>query len=146
VVAEFALEVVTLSVLRRDLSHAGKLPYPNQRLRGGSYQERRRGWNWQTQLNHMVRRDILTRTQFEEPCSQSGISNDRIVVFYGDNNDSCAAFTFWQFEYYGHKDGRPMNGRQEVGVGEAPADDRGSRDHSHKSQCQSNRPRCKGAS
>ncbi len=68
------------------------------------------GWNWTTQLNDNVRRDIPTQKQFEELCSHSGISNDHTVILYGDNNNWFAAFAFWQFKVYGHKDVRLMNG------------------------------------
>src|SRR5437867_3506494 len=33
------------------------------------------GWNWQTQLCDQVRRDILTKEQFERLMSESSISN-----------------------------------------------------------------------
>ncbi len=68
------------------------------------------GWNWQTQLQDNVRRDLLGQKQFEELCSKSGISNDSAVVLYGDNNNWFAAYAFWQFKYFGHKDVRLMNG------------------------------------
>ena len=32
------------------------------------------------------------------------------VVLYGDNNNWFAAFAFWQFKIYGHKDVQLMNG------------------------------------
>ena len=67
-------------------------------------------WNWTTQLNDNVRRDIPSREQFEELCSSSGITNDSTVILYGDNNNWFAAFAFWQFKVYGHKDVRLMNG------------------------------------
>ena len=68
------------------------------------------GWNWTTQLNDNIRRDIPNSRQFEALCSESGISNENIVVLYGDNNNWFAAFAFWQFKIYGHKDVRLMNG------------------------------------
>lgn len=68
------------------------------------------GWNWQSQLQDNVRRDLLGQREFEELCSKSGISNDSTVVLYGDNNNWFAAYAFWQFKYYGHKDVRLMNG------------------------------------
>lgn len=68
------------------------------------------GWNWTTQLNDNVRRDIPNARQFEELCKSAGISNDTIVVLYGDNNNWFAAFAFWQFKVYGHKDVRLLNG------------------------------------
>ena len=68
------------------------------------------GWNWQSQLQDNVRRDILTKAQFEELMSKSGVANDTTVVLYGDNNNWFAAYALWQLKYYGHKDVRLMNG------------------------------------
>ena len=68
------------------------------------------GWNWTTQLNDNIQRDIPNQRQFEELFSASGIANENIVVLYGDNNNWFAAFAFWQFKIYGHKDVRLMNG------------------------------------
>src|SRR5438094_3181111 len=68
------------------------------------------GWNWQSQLQDNVRRDLLGPKQFEELCSQSGIANDTTVVLYGDNNNWFAAYGLWQFKYFGHQDARLMNG------------------------------------
>lgn len=68
------------------------------------------GWNWQSQLQDNVRRDLLGQTGFQELCANSGISNDTTVILYGDNNNWFAAYALWQFKYYGHKDVRLMNG------------------------------------
>ncbi|MGH9345336.1 MAG: sulfurtransferase [Terriglobia bacterium] len=68
------------------------------------------GWNWQSQLQDNVRRDILTKAQFEDLLGKSGIANDTVVVLYGDNNNWFAAYALWQLKYYGHKDVRLMNG------------------------------------
>jgi thiosulfate/3-mercaptopyruvate sulfurtransferase len=68
------------------------------------------GWNWQTQLQDNVRRDLLGQQQFEKLAGDSGISNDSTVVLYGDNNNWFAAYALWQFKYFGHKDVRLMNG------------------------------------
>jgi thiosulfate/3-mercaptopyruvate sulfurtransferase len=68
------------------------------------------GWNWTSQLCDGVRRDITPKADFEKLCSQSGISNDTTVILYGDNNNWFAAWAFWQFKLYGHKDVRLMNG------------------------------------
>jgi thiosulfate/3-mercaptopyruvate sulfurtransferase len=67
------------------------------------------GWNGTTQLNNNVRRDIPNPKQFEELCSESGITNDSTVVLHGDNHNWFAAMAFWQFKIYGHKDVRLMN-------------------------------------
>ena len=68
------------------------------------------GWNWQTDLNDRVVRDVVDPRTFAELCRRSGIAPDDTVVFYGDNNNWFAAWAFWQFKYHGHKDTRLMNG------------------------------------
>jgi len=68
------------------------------------------GWNWQTQLQDNVRRDLIEKPALEQLLGQSGISNDTTIVLYGDNNNWFAAYAFWQLKYYGHKDVRLMNG------------------------------------
>lgn len=60
------------------------------------------GFNWQTQLNDPVRRDIPTTEELEELLAASGVSNNTTVVLYGDNNNWFAAFAFWILKYYGH--------------------------------------------
>src|SRR5271169_2895930 len=68
------------------------------------------GWNWQTQLQDNIRRDLITKQALEQLLGQSGISNDTIVVVYGDNNNWFASYALWQMKYYGHNDVRLMNG------------------------------------
>jgi thiosulfate/3-mercaptopyruvate sulfurtransferase len=68
------------------------------------------GWNWQTQLQDNVRRDLLGQKQFEDLAGKSGISDNSTVVLYGDNNNWFAAYALWQFKYFRHKDVRLMNG------------------------------------
>src|ERR1700684_1130766 len=68
------------------------------------------GWNWQTQLQDGVRRDLIDKAALEDLLSRSGISNDTTVILYGDNNNWFAAYAFWQLEYYGHKNLKLMNG------------------------------------
>jgi thiosulfate/3-mercaptopyruvate sulfurtransferase len=67
-------------------------------------------WNWTTQLADNVRRDILSREQFETLMRSAGISPDTTVVLYGDNNNWFAAWALWQMKIYGHKDVRIMDG------------------------------------
>ena len=68
------------------------------------------GWNWQTELQDPVRRDLISKAEFEKLAGRSGISNDTTVVVYGDNNNWFATWAFWQFKYHGHADVRVMNG------------------------------------
>lgn len=67
-------------------------------------------WNWHTQLCDTVRRDILSKEDFEKLMNDSGISADTTVVVFGDNNNWFAAWAVWQMKIYGHKDARIMNG------------------------------------
>jgi thiosulfate/3-mercaptopyruvate sulfurtransferase len=68
------------------------------------------GWNWQTQLQDLVRRDLVDKAGFEHLLGQSGVTNDTTVILYGDNNNWFAAWAFWQLKYYGHGDVRLLNG------------------------------------
>ena len=68
------------------------------------------GWNWQTQLQDSLRRNLASKAEFERLAGHSGISNDSKVVLYGDNNNWFAAWAFWQFKYHGHQDVQLMNG------------------------------------
>src|SRR6185436_17606802 len=68
------------------------------------------GWNWQTQLQDRVTRNVVDPRTFAELCRRAGINNDDTVILYGDNNNWFAAWALWQFKYYGHKDARLMNG------------------------------------
>ena len=78
------------------------------------------GLNWQTQLCDQVRRDILTKDQFEQLCRDTGISNDTTVIFYGDNNNWFATYALWQFRYYGHDESKlkVMNGGRQKWIDE----------------------------
>lgn len=67
-------------------------------------------WNWTTQLNDQVRRDVLSKEQWAELLSKSGIQEDTLIVLYGDNNNWFAAFAYWQLKMFGHQNLRLMNG------------------------------------
>jgi thiosulfate/3-mercaptopyruvate sulfurtransferase len=68
------------------------------------------GFNWQTQLQDQVKRDIISKEAFEKLVGGAGISPTDTVVCYGDNNNWFAAYGFWLFKVYGHKEVRLMNG------------------------------------
>jgi thiosulfate/3-mercaptopyruvate sulfurtransferase len=68
------------------------------------------GWNWQTQLQDNIRRDLIEKAALEKLLGESGISNDTTILLYGDNNNWFAAYAFWQLKYYGHKDVKLING------------------------------------
>ena len=66
--------------------------------------------DWFSTLQHPLRRDFLTKEQFEEVASKLGITNDTTVVFYGDKSNWFACYALWLFQYYGHNNVKIMNG------------------------------------
>jgi thiosulfate/3-mercaptopyruvate sulfurtransferase len=68
------------------------------------------GFNWETQLQDQTRRDILSKDDFEALLGTHGISEDSTVVLYGDNSNWFAAYTYWQFKYFGHDDVHLLDG------------------------------------
>lgn len=65
---------------------------------------------WKRDINDPITRDIINKTQFEQLMSKNGVSADTEVILYGDFNNWFAAFVFWVFKYYGHKDIKIING------------------------------------
>jgi thiosulfate/3-mercaptopyruvate sulfurtransferase len=68
------------------------------------------GWNWQTQLQDTLRRDLADQRSFGQLAGSAGLTPNTTVILYGDNNNWFAAWGFWQLKYYGHADVRLMNG------------------------------------
>jgi thiosulfate/3-mercaptopyruvate sulfurtransferase len=58
--------------------------------------------DWKTDLQDPLRRDFVSKEQFEKLLSEKGISNDDTVVLYGGNNNWFAAYAYWYFKLYGH--------------------------------------------
>jgi len=76
------------------------------------------GWNWQTQLQDNIRRDLISKQALEQLLGRSGISNDTTILLYGDDNNWFAAYALWQLKYYGQKDARLINGGRKKWVEE----------------------------
>jgi len=76
------------------------------------------GWNWQSQLNDPVRRDIPDKQAFAKLLSEAGVTLKTTVVLYGDNNNWFAAFAFWLLQLYGHTNAKLMNGGRAKWVAE----------------------------
>ncbi len=72
------------------------------------------GWDWTSQLNDDVRRDLVGREDFSRLLSRSGIGPDTTIVLYGDNNNWFAAFAYWQLKLFGHDDVRIINGGRKL--------------------------------
>ena len=66
--------------------------------------------DWKTDLQDPVRRDFVNKAQFEALLSERGISNDDTVILYGGNNNWFAAYAYWYFKLYGHRDVKLLDG------------------------------------
>jgi thiosulfate/3-mercaptopyruvate sulfurtransferase len=66
--------------------------------------------DWKTDLQDPVRRDFVSRAQFEALLSSRGVANEDTVILYGGNNNWFAAYAYWYFKLYGHRDVRLLDG------------------------------------
>jgi len=66
--------------------------------------------DWRTDLQDPVRRDFINQQQFEALLSERGIGNDDLVILYGGNNNWFAAYAYWYFKLYGHRNVRLLDG------------------------------------
>jgi thiosulfate/3-mercaptopyruvate sulfurtransferase len=66
--------------------------------------------DWKKDLQDPVRRDFVDRHGFEQLLSERGIANDDTVILYGGNNNWFAAYAYWYFKLYGHRDVRLLDG------------------------------------
>ncbi|HET7560652.1 MAG TPA: sulfurtransferase [Limnochordia bacterium] len=73
-------------------------------------------WNWTSQLQDQVRRDILSKAQIEALLGQSGVKPGDTIVLYGDNNNWFAAYAYWQLQIYGVPNVKLMNGGRKAWV------------------------------
>jgi thiosulfate/3-mercaptopyruvate sulfurtransferase len=66
--------------------------------------------DWKTELQDQVRRDFVSKEQFEALLSSKGIANEDEVVLYGGNNNWFAAYAYWYFKLYGHENVKLLDG------------------------------------
>jgi thiosulfate/3-mercaptopyruvate sulfurtransferase len=66
--------------------------------------------DWHVDVQDPVRRDFVSKADFEALMRRYGVSNDTTIVLYGDKSNWYAAYSFWLFRMYGHRDLRIMNG------------------------------------
>ncbi len=76
------------------------------------------GFNWTSQLQDQLRRDIAGQEQIEKLLGEAGVSNGDTIILYGDNNNWFAAYAFWLLTMYGHKNLRLMDGGRKKWVDE----------------------------
>jgi thiosulfate/3-mercaptopyruvate sulfurtransferase len=66
--------------------------------------------DWKKDLQDPIRRDFVSKEQFEKLLSERGIANDDTVVLYGGNNNWFAAYAYWYFKLYGHDSVKLLDG------------------------------------
>jgi thiosulfate/3-mercaptopyruvate sulfurtransferase len=76
------------------------------------------GFDWKQDLQDQVRRDFLGPEEFGQLLGEHGITNDHLIVLYGDRNNWFAAYTYWYLKYYGHDDVKLLNGPRERWIAE----------------------------
>jgi thiosulfate/3-mercaptopyruvate sulfurtransferase len=76
------------------------------------------GWNWKSDLETNVVRDVADKAGIERLLSQAGVDDDTTIVLYGDNNNWFAAYALWLLEYYRVKNAKLMNGGRKKWIDE----------------------------
>jgi thiosulfate/3-mercaptopyruvate sulfurtransferase len=76
------------------------------------------GFDWREDLQDPVTRSFLDADSFAALFGSRGISNDHLVVLYGDRNNWFAAYAYWYLKYYGHAAVKLLNGPRERWVAE----------------------------
>ena len=66
--------------------------------------------DWNRDLNDPVRRDYLDKESFQALMRRLGVTEDTIIVFYGDKNNWWATYAFWVFELFGHTKSKILDG------------------------------------
>jgi thiosulfate/3-mercaptopyruvate sulfurtransferase len=66
--------------------------------------------DWKQDLQDPVRRDFINQEQFSALLSSRGIANDDTVILCGGNNNWFAAYAYWYFKLYGHRDVKLLDG------------------------------------
>jgi len=67
-------------------------------------------FDWRQDLQDPIRRDLVGPDDFAALLSKSGVNSDSTVVLYGGNNNWFAAYAYWYFKLYGHRDVRLLDG------------------------------------
>jgi len=75
--------------------------------------------HWRDDLQDPVERDLIERAEFETLMGGLGISNDTIVVLYGDRNNWFSAYAYWYLKIYGHNDVRVVDGGRQKWIDES---------------------------
>jgi len=76
------------------------------------------GFDWRTDLQDQVRRDFLGPEDFGRLFGGNGVSDEHLIILYGDRNNWFAAYTYWYLKYYGHDEVKLLNGPRERWISE----------------------------
>jgi thiosulfate/3-mercaptopyruvate sulfurtransferase len=68
------------------------------------------GWNWKSDLETHVLRDVADKEGVENLLSQAGVDKDTTIILSGDNSNWFAAYALWLLKYYGVENVKLMNG------------------------------------
>ncbi|GCE19397.1 sulfurtransferase [Dictyobacter kobayashii] len=66
--------------------------------------------DWHVDVQNPLSRDFIDQEGLEKLFGNWGISNDTTIVLYGDRNNWYAAYSYWLFTQYGHKNLKLLNG------------------------------------
>ena len=66
--------------------------------------------DWANELHDAPRREFVSPEQLADLLGKKGISNDQTIVLYSGNNNWFAAYAYWYFKLYGHRDVRLLHG------------------------------------
>ena len=76
------------------------------------------GFDWRLDLQDQVRRRFLEPEAFGRLLGSRGISNEHLVIVYGDRNNWFAAYAYWYLTYYGHRAVKLLDGPRELWMSE----------------------------
>src|SRR3954465_2780954 len=76
------------------------------------------GFDWKKDRQDPGKRDLPRPDEFGQLFGSRGISNEHLVVLYGDRNNWFAAYTYWYLKYYGHNGVKLVNGPREKWISE----------------------------
>lgn len=74
-------------------------------------------WDYETDYGE-AQGDVISKKNFEQQLSKSGITPEMTVVLYSSVNNLLATFEFWLMKYYGHEDVRLLDGDRELWLAE----------------------------
>jgi thiosulfate/3-mercaptopyruvate sulfurtransferase len=76
------------------------------------------GFDWRLDLQDQVVRRFLEPQAFGRLLGSRGVSNQHLVIVYGDRNNWFAAYAYWYLKYYGQEAVRLLDGSRELWMSE----------------------------